>query len=275
MTKVVKNNLQKQVNINIDLLNVFLLDKDKRTFAYWTYLKHLYTNGTIYNFSFKSLSKKSGLSRRTLSRHIKNMLKLGLATMHKGNLTFKSKDKINKEYNLNTHKKRNYKIKYKTIKELVSQIHLVVLKEQGKRQEYIYNLKESVSDTSKSKWKVKKQNLKKLRNNFNLNRYESKHNLSIEGYIKNANKGFTIGLEKISKLYNCSIANAYLIVCGLEKSGHLSIKRGRLKKLNTSTALRQFKNDMNEKGNSKLFVVKHKGKPVVYHHREANQYLLN
>ena len=153
-------------------------------------------------------------------------------------------------------------------------MHLVVLKEQGKKQEYIYNLKESVSDTGKSKSKVKKQHIKKLQKNFYLNRYESKHNLLIEDYIENANKDLTIGLEKLSKLYNCSIANAYLIVCGLEKNGLLSIKRGRLKKLNTSTALRQLKNDMNEKGESNLFVVKQYGKQVVYQSL-TNQYLLN
>lgn len=68
------------------------------TLRVWMRLKNLYTKQVFYNFSYASLSKKSGFSRTALKKHIPIMERLGLLTFSGNHLFLTGIDRLKSKY---------------------------------------------------------------------------------------------------------------------------------------------------------------------------------
>lgn len=81
-----------------NLIQDAISNKWEISLAYFILLRGRYKNNTYYNFTYRSLGLKTGISYAVLSRHIKRLKDKGLVSIHNGNLTLTGSGKLAELY---------------------------------------------------------------------------------------------------------------------------------------------------------------------------------
>jgi DNA-binding transcriptional ArsR family regulator len=66
--------------------------------SYFIRLRNFYNNNTFYNFTYRSISEKTGIPYAVLYRHLKRLQEKGLVRVHNGNLTLVGTEKLKKQW---------------------------------------------------------------------------------------------------------------------------------------------------------------------------------
>jgi hypothetical protein len=82
------------LKISPRLVRQFTGERLLRHYSTWLYLKRLYSNGCIFNYTIAGLSKKSGLSRTAIRKYVADFLKRGWCRMHHSHLVFNNQQNI-------------------------------------------------------------------------------------------------------------------------------------------------------------------------------------
>ena len=81
-----------------NLIQHAISNKWEISLAYFILLRGRYKNNTYYNFTYRSLQDKTGISYSVLSRHIKRLKDKGLVSVNNGNLTLTGSCKLAELY---------------------------------------------------------------------------------------------------------------------------------------------------------------------------------
>lgn len=159
-----------------------IAQKWERSLSILIILRKTYKNPKFYNFSYRKVAKKTGLSISTLQRHIKKLTDLGLITMHNGNLCIVGSTKLRKslqspliaiEYNKDKNKQ-------------ILNIQFTRLLKNFRQQQYITNLKSEIIKLQEDNF-ISPKNAKKLVKKRNT--YLQNTNERTEDYYSISNKG--------------------------------------------------------------------------------------
>lgn len=85
-----------RVNISKSLVEKAAKEDWLTTLYYYILIRKLYKTPHIYNYSFRKISRLTGVSTSVIAHHVKIILEKGLAHVHNGNLCFISQAKVNK-----------------------------------------------------------------------------------------------------------------------------------------------------------------------------------
>lgn len=170
------------------------------TLSYFIILKTFYSNNTFYDFSYRSIANKTGLSHATLQRHIKKMVSLNLVRIHNGNLTLIGSEKLKDIYGgrlipigfADTKQKTILNIRFSRILSNLEQQHYI-----AKRKKEIKNLQRTqYLELKKAKSLIKVRG--KLNNEISINDY---YMLSNKKFGSINNRSRTTGI-KIQQMLN-------------------------------------------------------------------------
>jgi hypothetical protein len=179
------------LNINAVNLKTMVDSGHLKDYATFLWLKGLYSNSCILNYTQKSLSIKSGISLSGVRRYVKLFLDKGWCRMHKGNLVFNKLKTFD-------HNKKKIIFKFQindSVKQVLKDLQLFLLK---KKQEDFYKLVKLSSDLSKPQNnKVYKNALKRVK----------KHDINKES-LPGEGTEFSISMKKIALVLGCSIGSA-------------------------------------------------------------------
>jgi len=181
-----------------------IAQKWERSLSILIILRKTYKNPKFYNFSYRKVSKKTGLSISTLQRHIKKLTELGLVTMHNGNLCIVGSTKLRKslqspliavEYNNDKNKQ-------------ILNIQFTRLLKNFRQQQYITNLKSEIIKLQEDNF-ISPKEAKKLiqkRNAYLQNttpeRTEDYYSISNKGLATLVNRRSITTGNKIQKKLN-------------------------------------------------------------------------
>jgi hypothetical protein len=199
--------MQKRVNISRSLVVKAIKEDWLTTLYYYILIRKIYQTPHIYNYSFRKISKLTGVSTSVLSHHIKIMISEGLAHVHNGNLCFISQTKVNKLIN-----KGNAIVNLpfeKNKKRMILELRGVVI---------IGNL-----DNQKIHTTTRFEIVKKCKQSHARLSYKEKKILKKEGGAaqieKNINGRITLSNQKIGKILNRSQSTGKRIQRGLNQLG--------------------------------------------------------
>lgn len=180
-----------------------IAQKRERSLSILIILRKTYKNPKFYNFSYRKVAKKTGLSVSTLQRHITKLTDLGLITMHNGNLCIVGSNKLRKslqspliavEYNKDKNKQ-------------ILNIQFTRLLKNFRQQQYITNLKSEIIKLQEDSF-ISPKEAKKLvqkRNTYLQNtpeRTEDYYSISNKGLANLVNRRSTTTGNKIQKKLN-------------------------------------------------------------------------
>lgn len=194
------------LNINITQVVDFGKCGLIKEYAHFLYLKSLYKNSCVYNYTHLGLSKKSRLSRAAVKKHVSLFLELGWCRIHSGNLIFNKRDSFDEN-------KQRVKEKFKirsTVKEILYDLYLVILKNKQKQFDSLKKLRHDIDCSQNPYLKTRAEKL--LR----------KYGLNVQK-LPSANAQLKISTENISKLFKCSVGKCAAIIKKLKVEGLIEV----------------------------------------------------
>lgn len=202
----------KRVNISKSLVEKAAKEDWLTTLYYYILIRKLYKKPHIYNYSFRKISRLTGVSTSVIAHHVKIILEKGLAHVHNGNLCFISQSKVNTIFgkqktiiNLQFHKNKT-----KMLDELRSVIVIQNLNNQLTR---ISKASEIVKKCKTSFLKLSKKEIKFLNKNGGEKQLE-----------KGINRRVTLSNKKIGSLLNRSKYSGRLYQKRLNQMGIIKSK---------------------------------------------------
>jgi len=177
-----------------------------KEYAHFLYLKSLYKNGCVFNFTHLGLSKKSRLSRAAIKKHIKLFLDLGWCRIHSGNLIFNKREIFDESKQII---KTEFQIK-STVKEILYDLYLIILKNKQKQFDSLRKLRHDI-DCSQNPYL--KNRAEKLLKKYGLN----------VNKLPLANDELKVSTEKLSQLFKCSVGKCAGIIKTLKTSGLIQV----------------------------------------------------
>lgn len=204
---------------NINLNNRFLEDlsiEEKRAFALVLKLKAKHTNSIIYNFSYKTISKKANVSEYFAKKYTDIILNRKWAFVNEKNeFVILSLKKI-----FNDNRFKEYAIwinENDKVSDIVDKMNFVLLKKNVSNQKRAYTFK-SYDQYARIDCPKSKLSLKDYKRLVKQRRYNPElfHGAFIEGSI--------IGLRRLAELLNCSVSSAQRFLKRIAQKGLVKLE---------------------------------------------------
>lgn len=194
------------MKLNILYIQEHLNEKSLKYFANFLYLKSLYSNSCIYNYTEQSFADKVGGSRSKWRKYVKYFIKQGWCRFHNKNLVF------NKLKNIDT-------VKKKVIEEITNTLSPQVILDQ------LYHFALKVKQTQFNRFK-------KTNRDFltptNSKAYKSakkairKHNITVQSNLSEGDR-LKLSMVSIGDLFSCSPSKACTIIKRLERNDKIKV----------------------------------------------------
>lgn len=200
--------------MNIDGLLVYRMNKsgDLNQLATFLYIKQIYSNSCIFNYTHKSMAKKTGLSESSVRRCMKFFKKNNMVRYHKKNVIFKRLNEI-KESPVRV----KSKIKSKQLKEIKSELYAIILRLKANQAEWCSKLRHDLTKCNK---RVTVKLYKKIMKLDGFHKQEYRKDES------DAVGRFKVSFRKMAKWLGKSIGSTHKIIKELSESGKIILFQG-------------------------------------------------
>lgn len=192
----------KTLDINIVNLSSIAEANRLKEFASFLYLKSLYSNSCVFNYTQVGLSKKSGLPLSNIKKCVKSFLSSGWCRVHKGNLVF---NKI-KSFDHNK-KKIIASVEITNPKQILKDLQKLILNNLQDKFNRLVRLK---ADLLNSYPKISRSAQRKVER---LGLDPSK--------LPGENDMLSVSMNKIGKLFGCSVGSAASVIKELKTNGSI------------------------------------------------------
>ena len=173
-------------------------------YANFVYLKTLYSNSCIYDYTIKKLADKAKKSRTFIRSNVNFFLKAGWCRMHGKNLIFNTNEHLSNLYGI---KFKHYcTLRFQNIEQLKLEMYNKLLLNKKRQVDYIIKLKHDLFNP---------RTLKALKR---AKRYFFGENVAID-------EKFTISYMALAELFNSSKSYAFNIVSKLIKADYMRKQR--------------------------------------------------
>lgn len=209
-----------------NLIQDAISNKWEISLAYFILLRGTYKNNTFYNFTYRSLEAKTGISFAVLSRHIKRLKDKGLISIHNGNLSLTGSRKLAELYD-----SKLIPIKQsQTKKEIILNIQFTRVLRNLNSQHFVVNRLIGIKKLQKQSFITYKQAKK-------LIKYKRENNTE-----RLTNDYYILSNRKFGSLNNRSQSTGLNIQKRMNDSGLIISKRNVLKCSDIKTNKRGFYN---------------------------------
>lgn len=211
-----------QPSLDINKINLIAITNSGRLkdFAAFLYLKSIYSNSCVFNYTQKSLADKSNMSIASVRKYIKSFLNSGWCKIHGKNLVFVKLNKFD-------HHKKKMLFKFSVannIKQIVKDLQLVILRnKQSQFNRYKQLGLDLYTPPNLQSYKTALKTVK--RRGIDVKKLPGEKDL------------MTISMSKIASLLGCSVGSAYNRIKELKKSNSIFCVNGRKEIIKTSNMI--------------------------------------
>jgi len=192
----------KTLDVNImNLKSIAEADRLKE-FSMFLYLKSLYSNSCVFNYTQIGLAKKSGIPLSSVKRNVKSFLASGWCRIHRGNLIF------NKIKSFDHHKKKIIEsIEITNPKQILKDLRKLILNNLQDRFNRLAKLKADLLNSYPKTRRAAERKVAKLGLDANK--------------LPGENDMLSVSMNKISKLFGCSVGSAAAEIKSLKENGQI------------------------------------------------------
>jgi len=173
-----------------------------KDFAYFLYLKSLYSNSCIFNYTQKSLSVKSKIPVSRVKSCVKSFLESGWCRIHRGNLVFNKLKSFD-------HKKKKIieSIEITNPKQILKDLRKLILNNLQDRFNRLAKLKADLLNSYSKTRRAAERKVEKLGLDPNT--------------LPGENDMLSVSMNKLSKLFGCSVGTAAAEIKSLKENGQI------------------------------------------------------
>jgi len=192
------------MTLDVNVINLSTIAEANRLkeFAVFIYLKSLYSNSCIFNYTQVGLAKKSGLPLSQIKKNVKSFLDSGWCRIHRGNLVF------NKLKSFDHNKKKIIKpIQITNPKDILKQLQKLILENVQNRFNRLVKLKADLLNSYPKTRKAAERKVEKL----------GLDSTKLPG----ENDMLSMSMNKISNLFGCSVGSAAAVIKSFKTDGSI------------------------------------------------------
>jgi len=192
------------MTLDINVINLSTIAEANRLkeFATFLYLKSLYSNSCIFNYTQVGLAKKSQLPISRIKKSVKSFLDSGWCRIHKGNLIF------NKIKTFDHHKKKIIKsIEITNPKQILKSLQKLILENLQNKFNRLAKLNADLLNSYPKTRRAAERKVEKL----GLDAHK----------LPGENDMLSISMNKISKLLGCSVGSAANVIKSFKTDGSI------------------------------------------------------
>ena len=168
--------MQQHIKVHMDLANYAAEHNLLKAYAMYLSSKTKYRNSTVYTFNYNRLAHIFSIDPKTAKRYTRKLLDHNFATIHHGNITFRSPYKVMSDLNLGKYGSKEYYIRinkkpaqlpyykadarpYTPIKNIYQRILYLMLRNNARQQEFMLRQR---TDKSSGKIKLNEKEVRKI-----------------------------------------------------------------------------------------------------------------